>query len=269
MTWLKEVFGTEKPIIAMCHLHAMPGDPGYDRAGGMKAVVEAGRKDLHALQAGGVDAVMFSNEFSRPYLTHVEPVTAAAMARVVGELMSEIRVPLGVNLLWDARTTIDVAAAVGAKFVREVFSGAYASDFGVWDTSPGAVYRHKIAVGAEGVRLLYNIYPEGAVYIAQRSLTDIAKSTLFNTLPDAICVSGITAGSQTDENLLAEVKRAVPDVPLFANTGVKLETLSSQLAIADGAVVGTYFKKDGYTWNPVDVKRVEAFMAAVRRLPGR
>lgn len=30
--------------------------------------------------AGGVDAVMFSNEFSLPYLTKVRPETTAAMA---------------------------------------------------------------------------------------------------------------------------------------------------------------------------------------------
>lgn len=27
MKWIKEVFGTEKPIVAMCHLQAMPGIP--------------------------------------------------------------------------------------------------------------------------------------------------------------------------------------------------------------------------------------------------
>ena len=36
MSWLKETIGTEKPIIAMCHLQAMPGDPYYDREKGMK-----------------------------------------------------------------------------------------------------------------------------------------------------------------------------------------------------------------------------------------
>jgi len=34
--WTKEVLGTDKPIIAMCHMQAMPGDPGFDKAGGMK-----------------------------------------------------------------------------------------------------------------------------------------------------------------------------------------------------------------------------------------
>jgi membrane complex biogenesis BtpA family protein len=269
MSWLKEVFGTEKPIIAMCHLHAMPGDPGYDAAGGMAAVVKAGRRDLLALQEGGVDAVMFSNEFSRPYLTRVETVTVAAMARAIGELLPEITAPLGVNLLWDAVGTLDLAAAVGAKFVREVFSGAYASDFGVWSTNPGQTVRHQYHMGAQGVRRLYNIYPEGAVYLAQRSIAEIAQSTVFNTLPDGICVSGITAGAPTDTSVLAEVKKAIPDVPVFVNTGLRLETLEQQLSVADGAVVGTAFKRDGYTWNEVDPARVKTLMKAVKAFRGK
>jgi hypothetical protein len=30
MEWIKETFGTRKPILAMCHFNALPGDPGYD-----------------------------------------------------------------------------------------------------------------------------------------------------------------------------------------------------------------------------------------------
>jgi predicted TIM-barrel enzyme len=95
--WTKDIFHTTKPIIAMCHLHALPGDPGYDKSSGMKAVIKAAREDLLALQEGGVDGVMFSNEFSLPYLLKVKTETTAAMGRIIGELMSEITVPYGVN----------------------------------------------------------------------------------------------------------------------------------------------------------------------------
>lgn len=266
MSWLREVFGVDKPIIAMCHLQALPGDPGYDRVGGMRRVIEAGRADLLALQEGGVDAVMFSNEFSRPYLTKVETVTVAAMARVIGELLPEIRVPFGVNVLWDAAASLDLAVATGAQFVREIFTGAYASDFGIWNTNCGEVVRHQHAIGAEGVKLLFNIYPEAAAYLAPRSLPDIARSTVFNAMPDGICVSGLTAGAETDQSLLAKVKEAIGDTPVFANTGVRPDNVAAQLAVADGAIVGTYFKKGGNTWNPVDVERVRELMAVARRL---
>ena len=46
MNWLKEVFKTEKPIIAMCHLQALPGDSGYDQEKGMEWVIEKAREDL-------------------------------------------------------------------------------------------------------------------------------------------------------------------------------------------------------------------------------
>ena len=88
MSWLEEMFGAKKPVIAMCHLQPMPGDPNYDEKGGMQKVIDLAYQDLRALQDGGVDGIMFSNEFSMPYLTKVEPVTQACMARIIGELRS-------------------------------------------------------------------------------------------------------------------------------------------------------------------------------------
>ena len=43
MSWLKEVIGTEKAIISMLHLQAMPGDPYYNKEKGIKWVVEKAR----------------------------------------------------------------------------------------------------------------------------------------------------------------------------------------------------------------------------------
>ena len=73
MMWIKELYGTDKPIIAMLHLLPMPGDPNYDPAGGVEKVIERARRDLHALQNGGVDAILVCNEYSLPYLYDVEP----------------------------------------------------------------------------------------------------------------------------------------------------------------------------------------------------
>ena len=86
MEWICTTFNTDKPIIAMCHFQALPGDPYFDQAGGMRKVIDFAREELTDLQEGGVDAVMFSNEFSLPYLTKVLPETTAAMARVIGRI---------------------------------------------------------------------------------------------------------------------------------------------------------------------------------------
>jgi len=264
MTWLQDVFGVTKPIIAMCHLAALPGDPGYAVEKGMAWIIERARQDLRALQDGGVDGVMFSNEASLPYLTKVEPITYVCMARVIGELRSEISVPFGVNVLWDPQASIDLAMATGALFVREIFSGVYASDFGLWNTNCGQVVRHQHAIHAEQVKLLYNIVPEAAVYLGHRAIADIARSTVFNDQPDALCVSGLVAGAEASLDTLRQVKEAVPGTPVLANTGVRVENVEQQLEIADGAVTATTFKRDGYIWNEVDIERVRAFMQVVR-----
>ena len=263
MSWLKEKIGTEKAIIAMCHMQPLPGDPRYNKSLGMEWIVEKTYEDVKALQEGGVDAIMFSNEYSLPYLTKVETVTVASMARVIGELKSMISIPYGVNCLWDPVASIDLAMATGAKFVREIFTGVYASDFGLWNTDCGNTVRHQYAIGAEDVKLLFNIVPEAAQYMAERDVASIAKTTVFNCHPDALCVSGATAGSATDPEILRRVKETVGDTVVLANTGCRVDTIERLLRIADGAVVGTTFKYDGKFENAVDVRRVKEFMDKV------
>ncbi len=265
MDWTTSLFGVKKPIIAMCHLQPLPGDPNYDAQGGMAKVIDLARKDLLALQEGGVDGIMFSNEFSLPYLTKVEPVTVGAMAYVIGMLKPEIKIPYGVNCLWDPIASLDLAAAVDAKFIREIISGVYASDFGLWNTNAGEAARHRARLGIKNVKMIFNIVPEAAVYLADRDVSEIARTTEFNHLPDAICVSGLTAGSATDSQVLKKVKDATLHTPIFCNTGCTVHNIRQQLSIADGAICATTFKVDGIFENAVDVSRVKEFMVEVRK----
>ena len=95
--WTQDMFGVEKPIIALLHLDALPGDPGY--CGDMKTVTEHARKDLLALQDGGVDGILFANEFSLPYQPVADIAVVSAMAYIIGKLKDEISVPFGVNVV--------------------------------------------------------------------------------------------------------------------------------------------------------------------------
>ena len=56
--WMKELFGTDKPVLGMLHLMAMPTDPKYDAVGGVDAVLARARRDLKALQDGGIDGII-------------------------------------------------------------------------------------------------------------------------------------------------------------------------------------------------------------------
>ena len=116
--------------------------------------------------------------------------------------------------------------------------------------------------------MLFRSVPEAAKYIQRDDIAQIARSTVFNCRPDALCVSGLTAGAETDSSILQTVKSAVPGTVVFANTGVRLENVERQLSIADGAVVGTTFKKDGVFDNHAETARVRSFMDKVKAFRG-
>jgi predicted TIM-barrel enzyme len=67
---------------------------------------------------------------------------------------------------------------------------------------------------------------------------------------------------------LEAVKKALPNTPVLANTGVKHATVADVLKIADGCIVGSSLKVDGDTWNPVDPDRATEFMRLVRAARG-
>jgi hypothetical protein len=92
-----------------------------------------------------------------------------------------------------------------------------------------------------------------------------ARSAVVSSLVDAILVAGPMAGAEPDISWVQEAKDAVePEVPVLLNTGARAENIRQFLQVADGVIVGSSLKVDGYTWNPVDPARVRAFMDVVR-----
>jgi membrane complex biogenesis BtpA family protein len=262
MPILTDLFGVEKPLIAMCHLEGLPGRPRYDAAGGSEAIVQSAAREVKALQDGGVDAILFCNENDIPYSTSVGMEVVAAMAYVIGRLRDELRVPYGTNLLWDPAASIAAAVASGATFIREVLTGVYDSDMGLLAPDFGSVAGYQHAIGAGQVALFANITPEFSRSVGGRSVAERAASAAYLGV-DALLISGPAAGVDASMSDLREAKAAV-DIPVLANTGVKHETVEDVLTVADGAIVGTSLKVDGHTWNPVDPERVADMMRRVR-----
>ncbi|MES2433648.1 MAG: BtpA/SgcQ family protein [Pseudomonadota bacterium] len=268
MTRFAQVFGAKKPVIAMVHLGAMPGTPLHDAEAGVEGIIAGALADLTALQAAGFDAVMFGNENDRPYELKVDPASTVTMGYVIGRLRGQISVPFGVNVLWDPMATMALAAATGAAFVREIFTGTYASDMGVWAPDAGAALRYGQRIGAGGVAKLYNVSAEFAGSLDPRSLPDRARSAVFSSIPDAVLVSGAITGEAARMVDLEAVKRVLPNTPVLANTGVKHDTVAEVLRVADGCIVGSALKHGGDTWAAVDPVRARDFMDRVRAVRG-
>ena len=270
MSWIESMFGVRKPIIAMLHLDALPGDPRFRRETSIQEIAAHAGADLEALQNGGVDGVLFSNEFSLPYQRTMDMVTPAAMAYVTGALRSELRVPFGVDAISDGGATLELAAAVGADFVRGTFSGVYVGDGGLYNNDFAALMRRKAALPLDNLKMLYFINPESDRNLDLRPLQEIAASTIFKVHPDGLCISANAAGQDVDEELITAVKSRNPEVAVLCNTGCRPDTIIRKLRVADAAVVGTYFKQGGKLENErlenvrVDAARVRMFMDVVR-----
>ena len=268
MSFLKELFKTEKPIIGLLHLKPLPGDPFYAPGGSMDDVIACARADLDALQKGGVDGVLVTNELSLPYEKKVSGVTLGAMGMVVGALREQFRVPFGVEAIYDGDATMELCAATEADFTRCLFTGAWAGDLGLVDRDVAKTLRLKSALRLDDLKLFYFVTSEGEVYLNDRSTVDITKSMLFNCRPDALVVGGAAAGVGPGGELLQEVRAVAKGVPVVCGTGCKKETVAQILQNCDGAFVGTTFKKDGVFENRVDAQRVKAFMDAVKEMRG-
>ncbi|TML24988.1 MAG: BtpA/SgcQ family protein [Actinobacteria bacterium] len=261
---LKELFGVESPAIAMAHLPPLPGTPLYDERGGPSAIVESVGRDVDILARAGFDGILFCNEGDRPYQLEATFEGVAMMARVVAEIGPRDR-PFGVDYLWDAQAAMSVAAVSGASFIREVVTGVYESDMGLWAPSAGRLLRYRRELNAANVGVFMNITPEFASSLGTRDIATTARSVRVSSLADAILVSGPMAGAEPAMEAVREAKRGCGDeTPVFANTGVKSSNVRDFLTVADGVIVGSDLKVDGGTWNPVDPDRAIGFMSEVR-----
>ena len=265
MSRFRSVFpSVAKPLIAMAHVPPLPGTPLYDAAGGVQGLIDHVKRDTDLLLEGGFDAILFCNEGDRPYQLRAGLEASAVMTRVAVECRPSDR-PFGVDFLWDAQCALATAVGSGASFMREVITGSWESDMGPWHPDAATLLRNRRNFGRDDLAIFANITPEFASSIGQRTPAQMARSTVVSSLPDAILVSGPMAGAEPDVHTVADVREAVdPSVPVLLNTGAKAASIAEYLKFADGCIVGSDLKVDGYTWNTVDPERVKRFVDAAR-----
>lgn len=83
---------------------------------------------------------------------------------------------------------------------------------------------------------------------------------------DGIVVTGEGTAVETEMKKIRLFREILCDYPLIVGAGMTLDTCQKQLSVADGAIVGSYFKENGMTVCPVDPERVKKFMDKVKEL---
>ena len=252
---LSSMFSADKPIIGMVHLPASPGQPQASAKPDLSSIIDNVIKDVKALQTGGIDGLLFCNESDLPYTTRVSSEVGAWMTFLIGAVYNQIKIPYGVNLLWDPIASIEAASASGASFVREVMCGSFASEMGILSPDPALVAQNRTRLKADHIALFTNIVPEFASALADRTVQQRAKAAEYFGF-DAILISGPVAGVLFSSDDLLAAKESAKNIPVFANTGVSAQTVGEVLKIADGVIAGSSMKFDGKTFNPVDPARV-------------
>lgn len=259
--WTKNLFGTEKPIIALLHLDPLPGEPAF--GGSLNEIMDHAAADLRSLQDGGVDGVLIANEFCFPITPNTDTVTLMAMSAVIGSIMKDIRIPYGVNVVYNPVETIKMAAALGASFGRSAFGGSFTGAYGLHNVNYGDMVRLKYSLGHPEIQLLCKFNPEGDARLGDQSTQDVMSGLCQGGFMGGLCVSGPGAGQEASMDYLEEVAQLAKkkQVPVFCNTGCRHDTIEKILKIADGACVGTALKgADGR----VDLDKVKSFMELAR-----
>lgn len=235
-------------------------------ASAFETILDRAARDATAYAEGGVDAIIVENFGDLPFRKDdVAPVTVAAMTRAVATVRSASGLPIGVNVLRnDVLSAAAIAAVSGGSFVRaNVYVGAAVTDQGSVEGRAAEVQALIRSLNAP-VGVWADIDVKHAAPVAPRPLGEVAQDAVERGLASAVIVTGRATGAPTAIEDLQAVRRALPRSPMYVGSGASMETLSSLLQIADGAIVGTGAKVDGVVTNPVSVERVSALVAAAR-----
>jgi membrane complex biogenesis BtpA family protein len=207
---------------------------------------------------------MVENFGDAPFFADDVPkTTVASMTAALTAIAAAITIPVGVNVLRnDARAALAVAAASGAAMIRvNVLSGTMYTDQGPI-----------VGRAAEVARMRADLCPDVAVFAdvmvkhatpppglsLEQATADLAE----RGGADAVVVSGTGTGHPASFEDVRRVGEVARGLPVYLGSGVTAESVTDYLTVADGVIVGTSVKRDGWTTNPVDASLAKALVAA-------
>lgn len=263
------MFTSKKPIIAMIHVQALPGTPASQMS--LREIEAQALAEAKIYRQAGAHAIGLENMHDLPYLRGgVGPEITAGMALVSRAVKEASGLPCGIQILAGANNeAMAVAHAAGLDFIRaEGFVFAHVADEGLIQSSAATLLRYRKQIGAERVQVWADVKKK---HSSHAITADIGIGATAETVEfmrgDAVIVTGSVTGDPPQNSDIAEVKQHC-HLPVYLGSGVTADNLAGYYPLADGFIVGSHFKVDGYWANAVDPKRVERFMEAHAKLGG-
>lgn len=258
---LSRIFKKNKNIIiGAIHLPPLPGFPDFP---GFDIAIENALRDARALKEGGVDAIIFENNYDIPHTAQVGSEITAAMTRIGTELKRVIDIPIGVSVLWnDYRAGLSIAKVLDLNFIRiPVFVDTVKTDYGIISGNASDAIAFRKHIGAENVALFTDIHVKHSELLTPEPITAAALRAVRNH-SDALIVTGKWTGDAPDTTELQEVRKAIGEFPILCGSGVDEHNAKKLFVYANGAIVSTSIKEDATATHKVNVKGYDARISA-------
>lgn len=256
MNRVKKIFKrAERIVIGAIHF---PPLIGYPKFPGLDVALKNALKDLRAFERGGVDGIIFENNYDIPHREQVESGVVAAMTYLGGVLRSETSLPLGVSVLWnDYRAALGIAKALGLAFVRiPVFVDKVSTDYGVFTGVARDAVRYRKRIKADDVAILADVHVKHAHLLSKASLATSATRAVAAGA-DALILTGRRTGMPPGSEEVKRVRGAVGRFPIFIGSGVNSQNIRPFLKHSNGVIVSTVLKRGRRKFGEVNIKAYE------------
>ena len=251
----------------MIHVGALPGTPASREP--LSQIVKRAGREARIYQSSGVHGLMIENMHDTPYLNaSVGPEIVAAMTALARAIKTEIRLPVGIQILAGAnREALAVALAAGLDFIRaEGFAFAHVADEGLIESCAADLLRYRKEIGAERIKVWADVKKK---HSSHAITSDVEIGSTAHAVQfmrgDAVIVTGSFTGDPASLHELEEVKKSV-SIPVLLGSGVSAENLADFFSLADGFIVGSDLKKEGDWEEGPDPARIRAFMKRYRQI---
>ena len=250
-----------KFLAAMIAVLPLPGSPLYD--GDDQRVIDQALADLDIYKNAGVDSILLENDHDLPYIQPpLDKEGIALMSAICKEVRKRFNGPIGIQMLEAANiTSLEIAAEADLDYIRvEAFVFAHVGGSGIINGSAGKILRRRKELKAEHIKMFADVKKKHGSHSLTIDLDiqdEIMQAEFF--LADGVIVTSQFTGVNPDKNDLIKAKNATK-LPVLIGSGMNVNNISEYLPLADGFIVGSFFRKDGKFLEKLEPGRLNSFM---------
>src|SRR5262249_25031227 len=139
------------------------------------------------------------------------------------------------------------------------------TDQGVIQGTAHNTLRYRKLLGSD-IKIFADVDVKHSAPLASRDFKSEVEEMVSRGCADAVIVTGSATGQEASIDDLKSAKAAAGRADVIAGSGVDASNVAAVLKIAHALIVGTSFKKNAITTNPVDRERVRVFMEVVQKV---